>query len=184
MTSLPARLARVLRPSLVASALVLAIPCVLLHATAPDSQALSDGQVKAAFLYNFAKFVRWPSAVEGPLVIGIAGNDAFPDIFTQTVRGRSVNGRELQTRRLATGDDPAGCQVVFVGAMRAHDEAEWLQRVKGPVLTVGETIQFLRDGGMVRFYLENNNVRFQINQKRAESAGLKISSQLLMLAVR
>jgi hypothetical protein len=182
--SVPARLARALRPSLIACVVVLAIPGVLWPAAGPDSQTLSDGQVKAAFLYNFAKFVRWPDAAEGPLVIGIAGNDAFADIFTQTVRGRNVNGRELQAKRLATGDDPAGCQVVFVGAMRSHDEAEWLQRVKGPVLTVGETIQFLRDGGMVRFYVENNNVRFQINQKRAEAAGLKISSQLLMLAVR
>ena len=59
-----------------------------------------------------------------------------------------------------------------------------MQRVRGPVLTVGETTQFLRDGGMVRFFVEDNNVRFQINQKNAEAAGLKISSQLLMLAVR
>ena len=68
--------------------------------------------------------------------------------------------------------------------MRPHDAAELMQRVRGPVLTVGETVQFLRDGGMVRFYVENNKVRFQISQKNAEAAGLKISSQLLMLAAR
>ena len=59
-----------------------------------------------------------------------------------------------------------------------------MQRVRGPILTVGETAQFLREGGMVRFYLQNNNVRFQINQKNAEAAGLKVSSQLLALAAR
>jgi len=101
---------------------------------------------------------------------------------TQTVRGRSINRRELQTRRLASADDPSGCQVVFVGAMPRRDAAEFLRRVHGPVLTVGETVQFMRDGGMVRFYVENKNVRFQINQKNAEAAGLKISSQLLTLA--
>ena len=60
--------------------------------------------------------------------------------------------------------------------------AELMQRIRGPVLTVGETVQFLRDGGMVRFYIENNKVRFEISQKNAEQAGLKVSSQLLMLA--
>jgi hypothetical protein len=59
-----------------------------------------------------------------------------------------------------------------------------MERVTGPILTVGETPQFLRDGGMVRFHIENNKVRFQINQKNAETAGLKVSSLLLALAAR
>ena len=74
--------------------------------------------------------------------------------------------------------------MLYVGVMRPRDAAELMQRVRGPVLTVGETAQFLRDGGMVRFYLQNNKVRFQINQKNAEAAGLKVSSQLLALAAR
>jgi hypothetical protein len=175
---------RAARRAVIAGVLALAIPGFMWRGTSLEAGAVSDGQVKAAFLFNFAKFVNWPAANEGPLVIGIAGDDAFAEVVTKTVRGRSVNGRDLQTRRLAEGDDPAGCQVVFVGVMRPQDAAEWLHRVRGPVLTVGETVQFLRDGGMVRFYVENNNVRFQINQKNAEAAGLKISSQLLTLAAR
>jgi hypothetical protein len=170
--------------SFMAGVLAFAIPGLVWRGTTLEAGPVSDSQVKAAFLFNFAKFVSWPAPGEGPLVVGIAGDDAFAQIVTQTVRGRSVNGRELQTRRLADGDDPSGCQVVFVGVMRPHDAADWLRRVRGPVLTVGETVQFLRDGGMVRFYIENKNVRFQINQKNAEAAGLKISSQLLTLAAR
>lgn len=167
-----------------AGVLAFAIPGLVWPGTTLEAGPVSDSQVKAAFLFNFAKFVNWPGPSDGPFVIGIAGDDAFAEVVTRTVRGRSVNGRELQTRRLAGREDLAGCQVVFIGIMRPHDAAEWLQRVRGPVLTVGETVQFLRDGGMVRFYIENNNVRFQINQKNAEVAGLKISSQLLTLAAR
>jgi hypothetical protein len=145
---------------------------------------VSDGQVKAAFLFNFAKFVQWPGAHEGPLVIGIAGDDDFAAIVEQTVRGRNVNGREIKTRRLASGEDPSGCQMLFIGLTRPRDAAELMQRISEPVLTVGESVQFLRDGGMVRFFVENNRVRFEISQKNAEAARLKVSSQLLAFAAQ
>ena len=102
----------------------------------------------------------------------------------QTVRGRNVNGRQFGTRRLGSADDPSGCQILYVAVMRPRDAAELMERVRGPVLTVGETAQFLRDGGMVRFYIENNKMRFQVHQKNAEAAGLKVSSQLLALSAR
>jgi hypothetical protein len=161
-------------------ALVVAGPTRIL-ATLEAGQ-IGEAQVKAAFLFNFTKFVEWPGSSEGPLVIGVVSNDGFADIVTQTVRGRNADGREVQTRRLAIGDELSGCHVVFVGAVRPRDTAELMQRVRGPVLTVGDTVQFLRDGGMVRFYVESNKVRFEISQKNVEQAGLRISSQLLMLA--
>jgi hypothetical protein len=105
-------------------------------------------------------------------------------VLEQVIRGRAVNGRELAMRRLAVGDDPAGLSVLFVSAGRQRDAADVLLRTRGAVLTVGETVQFVREGGMVRFFVDNNHVRFQINQKKAEAAGLKISSQLLTLAAR
>lgn len=143
-----------------------------------------EAQVKAAFLFNFAKFTSWPSPPEGPLVIGIAGDPAFSGVVERLVKGRTVNGRELVAKRHDDGEDLTGCHVLFVGAPERRDIASWLARVRGPVLTVGETPGFLRDGGMVRLYVENNRIRFQISQKNAEAAGLKISSQLLMLAAR
>ena len=179
--NLSAGLSRAWRPALLAGVLALVIPGLARGATV-EAGAVSAEQVKAVFLLNVAKFVQWPAPAAGPIVVGIAGDDAFTEIVARTVQGRSINGRELQTRNLATGDDPSGCQVLFVGAMAPRDAAEFLRRVRGPVLTVGETVQFMRDGGMVRFYVENNNVRFQINQKNAEAASLKISSQLLSLA--
>jgi hypothetical protein len=182
--SLSAGFSRVLRPAIVAGVLALGFPGLAWCEGRFGQDPAGEVQVKAAFLFNFAKFVQWPGPNDGPLVIGIVGDDAFAEIVTKTVKGRSINARELQTRRLAIGDDPSGCHVVFVAAMRPHDAAELIQRVRGPVLTVGESVQFLRDGGMVRFYVENNKMRFEISQRNAEAAGLKVSSQLLTLAAR
>lgn len=169
-----------LRAVLLAVVLVVCSPAS--HGAFLDADGVSDGQVKAAFLLNFVKFVQWPGVNEGPLVIGVAGDDGFAAVVAQTVRGHTINGREIKARRLASGEDPWGCQILFVGFTRPRDAADLMQRVSQPVLTVGESPQFLRDGGMVRFFVENNRVRFEISQKNAEAAGLKVSSQLLAFA--
>ena len=145
---------------------------------------MDESQVKAAFLFNFAKFVQWPVEDRGPLVIGVVGDDAFGDVVQKVVQGRTVNGRDLAARRLSVGDQTAGCSVVFIAGSRQRDAADVLQRTHGAVLTVGETPQFVRDGGMVRFFVEDNHLRFQIDQSTAKAVGLKISSQLLTLAAR
>jgi hypothetical protein len=181
---LTAGLARAGRRALLAGVLTLVLPGLAGRGATLDAAALSDTQVKAAFLFNFTLFVHWPDSRDGPLVIGIAGDDALAETVARTVHGRMANARALQTRRISIGDDPTGCAMVFIGAMRPHDAAELIQRVRGPVLTVGETGQFLRDGGMVRFFVENDKLRFQINQKSAEAAGLKLSSHILTLAAR
>jgi hypothetical protein len=148
------------------------------------AQTLEEGQVKAAFLFNFAKFVQWPNPPAGRFVIGIVGDDNVAEIAETTVRDRVVGGRPVVVRRLTPADDPNECHILYIAGSRARDAAEILLRVRGPVLTIGETVQFVRDGGMLRFFIENNRMRFHINQKNAEAAGLKISSQLLTLAAR
>jgi hypothetical protein len=148
------------------------------------AQALEDSQAKATFLFNVAKFVEWPAGAEGPLIIGVAGDNRLADMVEALVRDRSINGRALAVRRLRHADDPAGSHLLFIAPARQRQDAEMLQRTHGPVLTVGETVQFLRDGGMVRLYVDNQRVRFQINAKIAADAGLKLHSQLLSLAAR
>lgn len=175
---------RATRPVLLAGALACTIPGLAGASAMVEARQLGDAQVKAAFLFNLAKFVQWPTEEAGPLVIGIAGDNAFAEVVSQTVLGRAVNGRTFQTRRLSGGDDPSRCDIVFISAMRSHDEDDWLQRVRGPVLTVGESTRFLRSGGMVRLYAEGQKVRFQVNQGNTETAGLKLSSQLLTLAAK
>lgn len=159
--------------------------CALLGAR-PSAEVHSDERlVKAAFLYNFVKFVEWPTPAAAPFVVGIVGDDGMARVVEDVVRGRTAQGRELVVRRLADTDDPRGCHLVFVTAEADGRAREVIQRARGAqILTVGETPYFLREGGMIRFLVDDSRIRFQIDAASVGSAGLRISSQLLSLAVR
>lgn len=172
---------RAWRAVLLAAVFAMTYPGAVAGRSAVQTQ-MDDSQAKAAFLLNLAKFVQWPNPGSGTLVIGIVGDNAFAEVLAKTVLGRSVSGRQVETRRLAGGEDPSGCAIVFIGAVRSSDEDDWLQRLRGPVLTVGDSARFLRSGGMVRLYIDDRRIRFQVNQKNVEATGLKVSSQLLVLA--
>lgn len=161
--------------------LALTVGAGSLAAQSRPAQADEDA-VKAAFLFNFAKFVQWPARTTGPIVICVAAEDTFSDAVVRLVRGNIVDTRALTARPIKEPDDPAECQLLFVSALRQKHGAELLQRLQGPTLTIGETVQFMRDGGMVRLFVEDSRLRFQINQKAAESAGLKLSSKVLALS--
>lgn len=163
-------------------ALIGAVLCVCTAAPRASEQAIEEGQAKAAFLFNFAKFVQWPGLTDSPLVIGVVGDDHLAELVEATVRGRLIGGRSLRVRALRHGDDPAGCDMLYITPSRQREDAEMLRRVHGAVLTVGETVQFLRDGGMVRLFRDDDRVRFQVNAQAALDAGLKVHSQLLSLA--
>ena len=148
---------------------------------------LSNDQVKAAFLYNFARFVEWPpEAFAGPkdaINIGVVGNDAFAALLTHAVEGKVVQGRLLLIRKWRPNQSPQCCNILFISSSLDGSLKEILQKIKGEsVLTVGETDGFAQQGGMINFILTDNKVRFEINRKNAETAGLKISSKLLALA--
>ena len=147
-----------------------------------DQATADEDQVKAAFLFNFARFVEWPPPSTGPLVIGVVSDDAFAKTLERLVRDRTVDQRPVVMRRLRAGDDPATCHVLYIAGSPRERAAEILRRCSGPILTVGDTVQFLRDGGIIRFHTEDKRVRFQINRDNATAAGLKISSHLLKLA--
>lgn len=154
-------------------------------ASAEPQARLSENQIKAAFLFNVAKFVEWPATDDrsDDFVVGVIGSDFIGNVLYRLVSGKTVQGREIVVRRLRKDDDLQGCQIVFVGANESRHAADILLRVQARgVLTVGETPQFLSEGGLVRFYVDNNRIRFQINAAAAEQAGLKINSQLMGLA--
>ncbi|MGD0362371.1 MAG: YfiR family protein [Bryobacteraceae bacterium] len=152
---------------------------------AGGAEEASEYQVKAAFLFNFTKFVEWQAAAfaapDSPIVICILGDDPFGTVLEQTVAGEVVNGRKVAVRRMKQAPPPKSCQVVFAG--RPGKEVLKLLPGLGPgVLTVGEGENFVRGGGMIAFVLENRRVRFDINQAAAENAGIKLSSRLLSVA--
>jgi hypothetical protein len=170
--------------------------CVILGFAvfAPFSSQAADESleypVKAAFLFNFTKFIEWPpdafAQSDAPLDICIMGVDPFGRALDETVAGEIVKGRKVIVQRIERAPAPESCQVVFIGAQEfiGHDKGAHsiLAEFGRGVLTVGEGNTFLGEGGMIAFVIENRRVRFEINQAAASSAGLRLSSQLLKVA--
>jgi hypothetical protein len=140
--------------------------------------------VKAAFLFNFTQFFEWPDAAfandGAPFVIGVLGSDPFGRILDETVRGEKIKGRRVVVRRFGNAREVDHCNLLYVakGAPASLEEIVALQRRHG-ILTVGEGDNFAKRGGVIRFYMESNRVRFGINVEAARDANLNVSSKLL-----
>ena len=176
--------------SLSRSARALALGVWLLSCGALPGQTHSaeaqEYQVKAAFLYNFAKFVDWPgepARAGAPLVIAVFGKDPFGPTLENVVWGKTVNGRPLLIRRTSRVEELFPCHILFISSSEKRRLGEILQALgRASVLTVSDMEEFLQLGGIVRFLVEDNKVRFGINLEAARRTGLKISSKLLSLA--
>ncbi len=150
------------------------------------AEVASEYDVKAAFLYNFTKFVEWPPSAlteRGDFQLCVLGEDPFGRSL-EVVADEKVAGRRITLLRTPKLAEPAGCQILFISRSeraRMHQILQDLQNA--PVLTVADTGGFLDHGGIINFVLEGSKVRFEINQEAAERAGIKISSKLLQLAV-
>jgi YfiR/HmsC-like len=156
---------------------------VLAAATAaPLAKDISlEYQVKAAYLLNFAKFVEWPAdSRNGPITICVAGQNPFGGVLEETLRGEMVNDRPLALRLIQSAD-PA-CHIVFV-PQGTPTVLSYLRPLRdAATLTVGEAPDFINQGGIINFVLEDGKVRFQIDPKAAGRTDLRISSHLLRLA--
>lgn len=159
--------------------LALAIACAGTLATMTQEIPL-EYRVKAAFLYNFVKYVEWPEPRSSPIKICVAGQNPFGTVLEDVVRDERVRGTPLVTDTIL--EPLPGCDVIFMP--RTSRVPAYLTAAAGmPILTVGETPDFIERGGIIRFYLDSgNNVRFEINRAAAERANLRISSRLLQLA--
>ena len=147
------------------------------------AQAPSEYQVKAVFLYNFAKFVEWPEQGNDPFDLCIVGDDPFGRILEDTVKGKTLQGRAIGINRIRAREKVQGCQIAFIGAAESGRTRWLLDSIREPgTLTVGESPGFARDGGIINFVIEDSRVHFEINVDAARRAHLQISSKLLSLA--
>ena len=150
-----------------------------------EGAAYSEYEVKAAFLFNFVQFVKWPAGFNGPVTIGILGDDPFGGALEKTIQGEVVNGRKLAVKRAKAVADLKGCQIVFVSNSERGNLAAILPALAAAnVLTVGEQEGFVKQGGAIGFTAGGEKVRFEINNGAAQRAGLEISARLLKLASR
>ena len=164
--------------------LVLAAPADQAYADAPVPE---EYQVKAAFLFNFAKFVEWPQdAFKGPddpITICVLGQNPFGSALEDVVRNKTVVNRTFAVREVANAQQAGKCQIVFVSSSERKRFRPLLEDLKGrSILTVGEADDFTANGGIINFKLKDARVRIEIDAGSAERAGLRISSKLLSLA--
>jgi hypothetical protein len=149
------------------------------------AQTPNEYRVKAAFILNFTRFIEWPSdgySDGGALVVGIVGDDPFGGSLDQ-LNGTSVNGHRIVIRRLKAGDYLKACQILFVSSSERNRLGKILESVRGgSVLTIGELSQFNQAGGIIKFVIQDNKVRFEINSGAASQARLRVSSKLLALS--
>jgi hypothetical protein len=177
-----------LRPRFVVALLTLSLALQLMATRKGQAQvALTEYQVKAAYLFNFLKFVEYPSESFAdplaPIVIGIVGDDPFGSALPQVVTGKTVQGRDLVLRSYRAGEDLRGAHILFISASEKKRLPLILSSLHGSsVLTVSDMEGFLDAGGMVQFLNENDRVRFAINVDATGRARLKLSSKLLSLA--
>jgi hypothetical protein len=147
----------------------------------------SEYQVKAAFLYNFSRFVDWPSgsfAQSGsPFVIGVVGQDPFGSSLDKVTDGKTVDGRNIIIRRFRRVSDMEHCHILFISDSERERLPRILDRIENKAtLTVSEIDGFIARGGMINFAVESKKVRFDINSDAAERARIRISAKLLQLA--
>jgi hypothetical protein len=146
--------------------------------------SVSEYQVKAAYVFNFLKFVQYPTDAFAdplaPLIIGVLGDDPFGSALPQVVIGKTVGGRDLVIRIYHPGEDLHSAHILFISSSERKRLPAIFSSLHGSsVLTVGDTTGFLEAGGMIQFLSESDRVRFAINVDAASRARLKLSSKLL-----
>ena len=152
----------------------------------PESPQIQEYEVKAAFLFTFARLTEWPNGTfdshEKNFIIGILGDDPFGRDL-DLLRNRTIGGRRVLITSINDASDSSACDLLFVASSEENRLQQIIDSVrKKPVLTVSDITGFENKGGIIAFFLQDNHVRFRINIDAAERAKLKISSHLLEVA--
>lgn len=154
-----------------------------------QSQGPTESQVKAAFIYNFPKFVTWPDdafqETNAPLVVGLLGKNPFGGELEKALSGKFIGTHPIKFELVKTVTEAKACHVLFIGVSDKDRLKQTIGELKGAqILTVGDQPDFARSGGIINFVREGDRIHFEINANAATAAHLKISSKLLSLAVR
>jgi hypothetical protein len=149
--------------------------------------SVSEYQVKALYLYYFAKFVDWPSDAfatkSSPIVIGIIGDDSFGNLVEEVTKNKTIQERPVMVRRLKWSDNLRSCHMLFVDIYERKGLVQFSDVFQSsPILTVTEMEEAFQNKGIMNLFVESGKVQFEINLAAAEKARLRISSKLLRMA--
>jgi hypothetical protein len=160
---------------------------MLLTAVTAAAQDVTEPSLKAAFIYNFAKFTEWPAEVipnGEPMVLCVLGDAAIGEALEQAVKGRTLAGHNLTVVQAALVLQPlAGCHLLYISSATAGQAAKVVAGLRGaPVLTISDADGFTQQGGIAEFFFDHGQLRFNIHLESARRARLLLSSRLLALA--
>ncbi len=158
---------------------------ILLFASGLFAQRPTEYAVKAAYILNFGRYVKWPAVPSGDFKICVLGSNPFGSELNKTVAGESLSGRPVAVQKIDRIADARGCQILFFGESERIQFGSELGELKHlPILTVSDLPDFLERGGIIQFELQGDRVRFSINSQAAKEAGLSVSSDLLKVATK
>jgi len=174
-----------LRPLLMAIAIVWGLLSVFVAGA--QSPKPTDYQVEAAYLYNFGRFVEWPTkgatARSNSFTICVLGEDPFGQALDATLAGETIGNQRVTARRISSPQMAVDCQILFISLSEANRLNKIIDALdKNAVLTVSDIPQFSRRQGMIQFVSDENRIRFEVNLAATRRAGLTLSSELLKVA--
>jgi len=151
-----------------------------------ENRIPSDNEVKSAYIYNFAKFVEWPQGnlpdQNGNIDVCVLGNEQLGHHLA-AVEGKSVRDKKIRFKRNPSIENIKDCEILFIGRSEKGHLDRILDAVQGSaILTIADSDGFARKGVMIKFFMENKNVRFEINLRSVSRSGLRISSNLLRIS--
>jgi hypothetical protein len=152
------------------------------------TQDVTEPSLKAAFIYNFAKFTEWPQDVltgTTPFNACVLGDEPIGDALERSVKGRQLGGRVITVQRVAPDGPLKSCHLLYISGLKMDKLAAVIDALRGaPVLTISDVDDFARLGGIAHVFVENGKMRFDLNLELAKRARLQLSSKLLVLAAR
>ena len=167
---------------------VAVLTAVLLCTLVARAQDVTEPSLKAAFIYNFAKFTEWPADVlsgAAPFSACVLGDESIGDALERSVKGRLLSGREINVSRVTHDAPLRSCHLLYISGVSAAQAAAILAVVRGaPVLTISDLEDVARLGGIAHMFVENGKMRFDLNLELARRSRLQLSSKLLVLAAR
>jgi hypothetical protein len=159
----------------------------LVASTQAQTPRANAGQVQAAYLYNFGKFVKWPALApanqSGAFIICVLEEDPFGDTLQSTLSGETIASKPVVVKRLHKPQEASACHILFISASQSRDLKGILSSLdESAVLTVSDMPDFSKRGGMIQFVFQGDRIRFEVNLDGAERSHLVFPSELLKVA--
>jgi YfiR/HmsC-like len=151
-------------------------------AVASEPAELREAQFKAAYLFNFVKFVDWPANASAVLTVCFVGGNGVFDALSDGIEAKRIGERQLAVRRLEASATAEGCNAIYLDESTGTEISSVIAAKEAPILTISDAKAFTAKGGMIELFTDSNRLRFNINVDAAQKAGLRISSSLLQLA--